>query len=73
MNNSYWQTNDSSENIDFSYESLNTDNKNVGKLTRDNSLTVNQILIEDNISPRPSEGLNSMRFSDLGDMTEEEW
>ncbi|KAH8739159.1 hypothetical protein FG386_001026 [Cryptosporidium ryanae] len=73
MNYNYWQTNDSNENIGFSYESLSVDNRNAEKLTRDNSLSVNQILIEDNVSPRPSEGLNSMRFSDLGDMTEEEW
>lgn len=49
------------------------ENRNAGRLARDDSLAVSQILIDDNVSPRPSEGLNSMRFSDLGDMTEEEW
>ncbi|OII73274.1 uncharacterized protein cubi_02506 [Cryptosporidium ubiquitum] len=72
-----WSREESIDNIGCSYENLNYEHRsntasNHGK-SRENSMNVNTILFEDHFSPRLSEGLNSMRFSELGDMTEEEW
>ncbi|KAJ1608390.1 hypothetical protein OJ252_2536 [Cryptosporidium canis] len=72
-----WPRQESIDNIGFSYENLGYEHRSsaasiTGK-SRENSINVSSILFEDHFSPRPSEGLNSMRFSDLGDITEEEW
>lgn len=75
--NTDWPRQDSVDNFGCSYENLGYDHRlstaSNGIKSRENSINVSAILFDDHFSPRLSDGLNSMRFSDLGDITEEEW
>ncbi|OII77658.1 hypothetical protein cand_014740 [Cryptosporidium andersoni] len=63
LNSNDWIRQDSIDQTCFLYENLSDENTH----------NLIHIGLEDKFSPRLSEGLNSMRFSEIGEMTEEEW